>query len=81
MKRDEIVSAPGLTFAVAWVALVAFTMLCLSGCAAMDNTFENRVSCTLDKKQGQVCSFWGPWCVGSKVAQADADVMCKKEQK
>lgn len=60
--------------------IVAAALAALAGCVSMPTgAFENRVSCTLDRQQGQVCSFWGPLCVGSKIAESDAKVMCRKD--
>jgi hypothetical protein len=59
--------------------LVSFlTVLMLSGCASLDTKFlENRVVCTVAKDEAHVVSKWGPVGIASKIAEADAKVVCK----
>lgn len=57
------------------LALLLLTLL-LPGCGEL-KFLENRVSCTLDGKQGYFCSNYGPLCVGAKIAPEDVAVMCK----
>lgn len=56
---------------------VALALL-LSGCAAVD-VLENRVSCSADGKHAYVNSLYGPVGVTSKIAPADAKVICKEK--
>lgn len=56
----------------------ALLTLCaaLTGCAS--GTFQNRVSCTLDGREGTFCSFYGPVCIGAKIDPRDAAAMCRQ---
>ncbi len=56
---------------------LVFLCMLLSGCASLD-FLENRVSCSVDGKQAYVNSMYGPVGVTSKVAKADAAVICGK---
>lgn len=58
------------------IAIIAFA-LALAGCATFDVQLDNRVTCTVAKDKAFVVSQWGPVGVGSQVAAADAQVMCK----
>lgn len=49
----------------------------LSGCGSLPtDMLANRVSCTLDRKEGLVSSMYGAIGITSKVYAADAAVMC-----
>ncbi len=52
--------------------------LLLAGCGSMPKMLENRAACTLDGAELHVLSKWGPFSVGSKLAPADAAVVCAK---
>lgn len=49
----------------------------LAGCASAPKWLENRLSCTVDGKEAHVLSKWGPVSIGSKLADADARVVCQ----
>lgn len=49
----------------------------LAGCSTLDSMLINRVSCTLDRKQGAFVSWYGPIGISAKIADADAEVMCQ----
>lgn len=46
-----------------------------AGCATLETALENRVLCSLDRKQMAFISWYGPLGVGAKIAPADA-VLC-----
>jgi hypothetical protein len=52
----------------------------LSGCASRPVWLENRAVCTVGGVEAHVISKWGPFSIGSPLAAADAEVMCKKTQ-
>lgn len=56
--------------------IVFAAILLLSGCSSLKGTFANRAACTLDGKQMLVASMYGPIGIASKVAEADAVVVC-----
>lgn len=49
----------------------------LAGCASRPSWLENRVVCTLDRKEAHVLSKWGPVSIGAVLADADAAEACK----
>lgn len=55
--------------------LVLLVLLALSGCAS--SSWENRISCSLDKKQAYFLSKYWKLAVGSEIAKADAEVACR----
>lgn len=57
--------------------LLAGMVLALSGCASLDGMLENRVSCTLDKKQALYSSMYGPIGVTSLVSDSDSAAICR----
>lgn len=50
--------------------------LFLSSCSSMEKLLENRVGCSLDRKQGMFISWYGPIGVGAKIADGDSSSMC-----
>lgn len=57
---------------------LAFLALSLSACA--DSRFlENRIVCTVDKQHAHAISVWGAFGISSRVAAADAAVVCRPE--
>ena len=50
----------------------------LAGCSSAPKWLENRIACTVDGAEAHVVSKWGPVSVGSKIADADAKVVCAK---
>lgn len=56
--------------------LLLILVLPLAGCSSLE-LLENRVSCSMDRKQAYVNSMYGPVGVTSKVAPADSEVICK----
>jgi hypothetical protein len=59
--------------------LAIAALLVLSGCATTD-LFVNRLSCSLDEKQGYINSMYGRIGITSEVDPRDAKIMCKKGQ-
>jgi hypothetical protein len=57
--------------------MIVLAAMLLTGCS---NTrwLENRVACTVDGKEAHVVSKWGPVGIAAQVAQADAQVLCRK---
>ncbi len=49
----------------------------LAGCSTLDRVMENRVACSLDRSQGAFISWYGPLGISAKIAEADAEAMCK----
>ena len=49
----------------------------LAGCSTLDRVMENRVACSLDRTQGAFISWYGPLGISAKIADADAEAMCK----
>ncbi len=61
------------------LALILAATFTLAGCATLDGLgLENRVSCTKGGTTALYSSMYGPLGVTSKVAQVDADEICKK---
>lgn len=58
-------------------AFVLILSIALSGCSTIERKFENRAVCTMDGKEAHVISKWGVFSIGSKLADADAKVICK----
>lgn len=57
---------------------LAFLTLSLAGCGTLDlKMLENRIVCTVAKDEAHVVSKYGPFGLASKIAKADADVVCK----
>jgi hypothetical protein len=52
--------------------------LLLAGCSTRPKLMENRAACTLDGTELHVLSKWGPFSIGTRVADADAATVCKK---
>ncbi len=48
----------------------------MAGCGNM-RWLENRAVCTLDGKEAHTVSKWGPLGIASRLADADAAVICK----
>lgn len=48
----------------------------LGGCSTLDKVLENRVSCTLDRKQALYSSMYGPIGITSKVSEGDSTTIC-----
>ena len=53
-------------------------VLLLSACSTTPKWLENRVACTVDKREAHFISKWGMFGVGSEIAKADAEVICGK---
>lgn len=51
-------------------------VLLLTGCSTIEQAFENRVLCSLDRQQAAVISWWSVFGLGQKIAKADADIAC-----
>lgn len=51
----------------------------LSGCSTIEQAFENRVPCSLDRQQAAVISWWSAFGLGQKIAKADADIACAEK--
>lgn len=49
----------------------------LSGCSTLE-TFDNRVSCSMDKQEAYVNSMCGPIGVTSKISPKDAKEICAR---
>ena len=60
------------TYALFAMALAA------SGCASLEGKLDNRVVCTLAGDKAYALSEYGPISVGSRVADEDRQVICKK---
>lgn len=58
--------------------LALIPVVLLAGCAS-PKWLENRLSCTVDGKEAHVVSKWGPVSIGSKLADADARVVCQAQ--
>lgn len=54
---------------------LALTAVLLAGCSTV-SSFDNRVSCSLDKQEAYVNSMYGPLGVTSKIDKRDAQVIC-----
>ena len=52
-------------------------LLLLAGCSTLDRIMENRVACSLDRSQGAFISWYGPFGISAKIAEADAKTMCE----
>lgn len=57
--------------------ILFITLAALSGCATFDINLDNRVTCTVAKDKAFVVSQWGPVGIGSQVADADRQAICK----
>lgn len=57
--------------------LIIFAALLLSGCGSV-KWLENRAACTVDGAEAHVISKWGPVGIGSRLADSDAAVICKR---
>lgn len=53
----------------------------LTGCADFKGVFANRLSCTLDRTAAFMNSLYGPIGITTKVAEADAVVLCSQHTK
>ena len=58
------------------IAILLVAVL-LSGCGST-KWLENRAACTVDGAEAHVISKWGPIGIGSKLADSDAAVICKR---
>ena len=58
--------------------LATLAALLLCGCSTLES-LENRVSCSADGKHAYINSLYGPVGVTSKIAAADAKVICKEK--
>ena len=56
--------------------LFIFAALLCSACAS-PKWLETRAVCTVDKTEAHALSKWGPVSIGSKLADADAAVICR----
>lgn len=51
--------------------------LLLAGCSSAPKFLETRVVCTVDRAEAHALSKWALFSIGSKLAQADAAVICR----
>lgn len=49
-----------------------------TGCASLEGKLDNRVVCTVAGDKAYALSEYGPISVGSRVADEDRAVICKK---
>ena len=59
-------------------ALTIALALVLTGCANSPKFLENRLACTADGTELYTVSKWGPFGIGTQIAQADAAKVCAK---
>lgn len=59
------------------IPILAAAAALLAGCGTLDRVLENRVACSLDRSQGAFISWYGPLGISAKIAEADAEAMCK----
>ena len=59
------------------IIIVIAAAALLAGCSTLDRVMENRVACSLDRSQGAFISWYGPLGISAKIAEADAEAMCK----
>lgn len=64
---------------------IAYTALALaaltSGCSTTAlSQVENRVACTMDRKEAHFLSKWWRFSIGAQIAEADAVVMCRERK-
>lgn len=53
-------------------------VLTLTGCSTTRPAWlENRVACTVDRSQLHALSVWGPFSIGSRIADTDATAVCQ----
>ena len=57
--------------------LILAAVALLAGCSTLDRIMENRVACSLDRSQGAFISWYGPFGISAKIAEADAKTMCE----
>lgn len=62
---------------VSLICALLFALTQLTGCATRPVWLENRVACTLDRKELHALSKWGPFSIGSVISASDAEVACK----
>ena len=55
---------------------IILAAILLTGCAT-PKWLDNRVVCTVDGKEAHALSKWAQFSIGSKLAQADAAVICR----
>lgn len=58
--------------------VVLLMLFSFTGCASLEGKFENRVTCTVDKKDSFLVSLYGPLGIASKVSKSDTAVICSK---
>ena len=58
--------------------MILVAALALAGCSSSARLLENRVVCTVDGSESHVVSKWGPVGIAARVADADAEVLCKR---
>lgn len=56
---------------------IILAALLLTGCAS-PKWLETRAVCTVDGQEAHALSKWGPIGIGSRLADADAAVICKR---
>jgi hypothetical protein len=57
---------------------IIFAALLLAGCSTSPKWLETRVVCTVDNAEAHALSKWALFSIGSKLATADAAVICKR---
>ena len=57
-------------------AITLALALSVAGCANSPKFLENRLACTVDGSELYAVSKWGPFGLGTQIAQADAAKVC-----